>query len=122
MTGAAIVRWESAEAVVLAVHGAFDGASAWTLRNDMDESPARDFVVDLTHAVEACDFAACLLAAWARARRRTKRIRFRAGTPEHAGLLAAHGLEVVDAETADALTVPLGFPVPWSPAPSGAPV
>jgi hypothetical protein len=122
MTGAAIVRWESAEAVVLAVHGAFDGSSAWTLRNDMDESPARDFVVDLTHAVEACDFAACLLATWARARRRTKRIRFRAGSRDHAALLAAHGLEVVDDETADALTVPLGFPVPWSPAASGAPV
>src|SRR6266498_3847719 len=81
MTGAAIVRWESAEADVLAVHGAFDGASAWALRNAMDESPARDFVVDLTHAIETCDFAAALLATWSRARRSTKRVRFRAETP-----------------------------------------
>jgi hypothetical protein len=122
MTGAAIVRWESAEAVVLAVHGAFDGSSAWALRHDMDDSPARDFVVDLTHAVEACDFAAWLLATWARARRRTKRIRFRPGSPQHATLLAAHGLEVVDDETAEGLTLPLGFPLPWTPAASGAPV
>jgi hypothetical protein len=122
MTGAAIVRWDSAEAVVLAVHGAFDGSSAWALRNDMDESPAVSFVVDLTHAVEACDFAASLLATWARARRQTKRISFRAGSPEHAALLAAHGLEVLDDETAEALTLPLGFPMPHTPAASGAPV
>ena len=65
MTGAAIVRWESVRACS-AVRGALDGASAWALRNDMDESPARDFIIDLTHAVEACDFAAVLLAAWLR--------------------------------------------------------
>jgi hypothetical protein len=124
MTGAAIVRWESAEAVVLAVHGAFDGASAWTLRNDMDESPAREFVIDLTHAVEAFDFAAWVLATWARERRQDRRIRFRAGTPEHAKLLAAYGLEVLDDEEADALTVPLGFRAIWKPKPeeSGAAV
>jgi hypothetical protein len=122
MTGAAIVRWESAEAVVLAVHGAFDGASAWTLRNDMDESPARDFVIDLTHAVEACDFAAWVLATWARSRRSDKRLRFRPGAPEHETLLAAHGLEVLDPEAADAITVPLGFPLPWTGASSGAAV
>ena len=63
MTGAAIVRWQAEGAVVLAVHGAFDGASAWALRVAMDESPERRFVVDLTHAVEACDFAASVLAA-----------------------------------------------------------
>jgi hypothetical protein len=96
MTGAAIVRWESAGAVVLAVHGAFDGASAWALRNDMDESPGRDFVVDLTHAVEACDFGAVLLAAWVR-QRPGRHLRFRAEAPAHLKLLRAHGLEVCDA-------------------------
>jgi len=120
MTGAAIVRWESAEADVLAVHGAFDGASAWALRNAMDESPACDFVVDLTHAVEACDFATALLATWARARRGAKRVRFRAETPEQAALLAAHGLEVLDEEDADALAFPL-LPPPRSATPSSAP-
>lgn len=122
MTGAAIVRWESAEAVVLAVHGAFDGASAWTLRHEMDDSPAREFIVDLTHAVEACDFAASLLAAWARERRRSKRIRFRPGAPEHATLLAAHGLEIVEDDEADTLAPPFGFPMPRSATPSSAPV
>jgi hypothetical protein len=120
MTGAAIVRWESAGTVVLAVHGAFDGASAWALRHAMDESPARDFVVDLTQAVEACDFAAGLLAAWARARRNAKRVRFRPGAPEHQSLLAAHGLDVEDEGASDA-EVPFDFPAPWSPVPSGAP-
>ena len=52
MTGASIVRWQAGDAVVLAVHGAFDGASAWALRLEMEESPAREFLVDLTHAVE----------------------------------------------------------------------
>jgi hypothetical protein len=122
MTGAAIVRWESAGSVMLAVHGAFDGASAWALRHEMDETPARDFVIDLTQAVEACDFAASLLAAWARARRNAKRVRFKPGSPEHASLLAAHGLEVLDDDGTDALDPPFDFPVPWSPAPSGAPV
>lgn len=121
MTGAAIVRWESAEAVVLAVHGAFDGSSAWALRNDMDESRAREFVIDLTHAVEACDFAACLLAGWARSRRAVKRVRFLPGAPEHASLLAAHGLELVDEEELESLLLPYGFPTPRTAAPSGAP-
>jgi hypothetical protein len=106
MTGAVIVRWESAGATVLAVHGAFDGASAWALRNDMDDSPSREFVVDLTHAVEAFDFAAVVLASWAR-RRPDQRLRFRAGTPAHVTLLRAHGLEVEGAEAAaPAVTTP----------------
>lgn len=99
MTGAAIVRWESAEGTVLAVHGAFDGASAWALRNDMDESPAREFIVDLTHAVEVCDFAAALLASWLR-QRPGVRLAFRPAGGDHLRLLRAHGLEVV-AEDAD---------------------
>jgi hypothetical protein len=93
MTGAAIVRWESGGAAVLAVHGAFDGASAWALRNGMDEASCREFIVDLTHAVEACDFAAVLLAAWAR-QRPDRRLSFRAGSAAHVTLLRAHGLEV----------------------------
>jgi hypothetical protein len=117
MTGAAIVRWESAEATVLAVHGAFDGASAWALRNDMDEAVAREFVVDLTHAVEACDFAAALLASWLR-QRPGRRLRFRPGAVEHVKLLRAHGLEVV-AEDAD-LGPTLAFPLPRSISASGA--
>ncbi len=96
MTGAAIVRWEAGGAVVLAVHGAFDGSSAWALRIEMEGSPGREFLVDLTHAVEACDFAASLLAAWARRWERLKRVRFRPGTPEHARLLAGHGLDLAD--------------------------
>lgn len=102
MTGAAIARWEAQGSVVLAVHGAFDGASAWTLRVTMEDSAARDFVIDLTHAVEAFDFAAALVAAWARERRREKRVRFRPGSPDHARMLAAHGLELA-AATDDAL-------------------
>jgi hypothetical protein len=122
MTGAAIVRWESAGATVLGVHGAFDGASAWALRHAMDASQSGEFVVDLTHAVEAYDFAACLLAAWARANRTVKRVRFRPGSPVHVVLLAAHGLEVLEDEgTADA-DPPFELPGPWSPIPSGAPV
>jgi hypothetical protein len=119
MTGATIVRWESAQAVVLAVHGAFDGASAWSLRNEMDESSSPDFVVDLTHAVEACDFAACLLAVWARARRDGKRVRFLPGAPEHVPLLAAHGLEILDDADLDTLA-PYGFEPQRPAAPSGA--
>jgi hypothetical protein len=97
MTGAAIVRWEAGSAVVLAVHGAFDGSSAWALRIEMEDSPSREFLVDLTHAVEACDFAASLLAAWTRRWGRLKRVRFRPGDAEHARLLTGHGLDVVDA-------------------------
>lgn len=115
MTGAAIVRWESAEGTVLAIHGAFDGASAWALRHEMDEAASRDFVVDLTHAVEACDFAAALLAAWVR-QRPAKRLSFRPGTDDHAKLLRAHALEVL-AEGTD-LAPTLAFPHPRSaPAP-----
>jgi len=110
MTGAAIVRWESARGTVLAVHGAFDGASAWALRNDMDDSSAREFVVDLTHAVEACAFAAALLAGWLRLHP-DRRLRFRPGAREHLRLLRTHGLEVVT-DDAD-LDPPLGF-LGWS--------
>jgi hypothetical protein len=123
MTGAAIVRWESAGSIVLAVHGAFDGASAWVLRNDMDESPALDFVIDLTQAVEACDFAACLLANWARSQRNGKRVRFKPGSRAHAALLTAHGLELLEDEGVEAVDAPFEFPLPWSSrSPSGAPV
>ena len=38
MTGAAIVRWQAGDALVLDVHGVFDGASAWALRVAMEES------------------------------------------------------------------------------------
>ncbi len=117
MTGAAIVRWESAGGTVLAVHGAFDGASAWALRNDMDESAATEFVVDLTHAVETCDFAAALLASWVR-QQPGRRLRFRPGAYEHVRLLRAHGLDVV-AEDAD-LAPTLAFPPPSPAAGSGA--
>jgi anti-anti-sigma regulatory factor len=105
MTGAAIVRWKAGDAVVLAVHGAFDGASAWALRIAMEDAPAERFVVDLTHAVEAFDFAASILAQFARQRWRDKRLAFIPGTPEHARLLAGHGLEVVEDEAS------LGLPV-----------
>ena len=96
MTGAAIVRWGAGDTVVLAVHGAFDGASAWALRIEMEDSPAREFLVDLTHAVEACDFAAGVLASWVRRWTRDKHVRFRAGSAEHARILVGHGLEVLD--------------------------
>jgi hypothetical protein len=107
MTGAAIVRWESVRGTVLAVHGAFDGASAWALRNDMDESSSDAFVVDLTHAVEACDFAAALLAGWIRLHP-GRRLRFRPGVREHVRLLVAYGLELVsdDADLAPTLSFP----------------
>ncbi len=121
MTGATIVRWESARAVVLAVHGAFDGASAWALRNEMDDSRATEFVVDLTHVVEACDFAACVLAAWAKARWSEKRVRFVPGGPEHAALLSAHGLELVDEGDLGSELLPYGFTATRPAAPSGAP-
>lgn len=98
MTGAAIVRWEAGSTVVLAVHGAFDGASAWALRLAMEESPGRSFLVDLTHAVEACDFAASLVEAWARRWGRLKTVRFRAGSVEHARILSGHGLDLEDGE------------------------
>jgi hypothetical protein len=98
MTGASIVRWQAGNAVMLAVHGAFDGASAWSLRLAMEESASPEFLVDLTHAVEACDFAASLLASWARRWERLKRVRFRPGSAEHARILAGHGLELVDAD------------------------
>ncbi len=115
MTGAAIVRWEARGTVVLAIHGAFDGASAWSLRLEMDGSPARDFEIDLTHAVEACDFAASLLAGWARRWGRLKRVRFRPGTPEHARLLAGHGLELAEGDEATEPTL-AGWPIAPPPA------
>jgi anti-anti-sigma regulatory factor len=96
MTGASIVRWEARDRIVLSVHGAFDGASAWALRLQMDECDADEFLVDLTHAEEACEFAASVLAAWARERRRVKRVAFRPGAPEHARLLHGFGLEVAE--------------------------
>ena len=98
MTGASIVRWESGREVVLAVHGAFDGSSAWSLRIAMDESPAPAFVIDLTHAEEACEFAASLLSSWARQWCRVKRVRFRPGTLQHERLLVAYGLELAEAD------------------------
>lgn len=114
MTGASIVRWEARDGVVLSVHGAFDGASAWALRLEMDDEPADEFIVDLTHAEEACEFAASILAAWARERRREKRVRFRPGAPEHARILRGFGLEVDD----DAAPVPvLARVVPIEPPP-----
>lgn len=103
MTGAAIVRREADDdEIVLAVYGAFDGASAWALRIEMDAARAHAFVIDLAHAVEACEFAACVLAGWARERRGEKRLRFRPGTPEHVRLLAGFGLEVEACEQTDA--------------------
>ncbi len=96
MTGAAIVRWQAGETIVLALHGAFDGASAWALRIEMEDSPGREFVVDLAYAVEACDFAAGVLASWVRRWERLKRVRFRPGNDEHARILVGHGLEVVE--------------------------
>ncbi|WP_059436296.1 hypothetical protein [Anaeromyxobacter sp. PSR-1] len=94
MTGAAIVRRSDGAAEVLTVYGAFDGASAWALRVQMDESAADAFVIDLAHAEEACEFAACVLAGWVREHRREKQVRFRAATREQARLLAAFGLDL----------------------------
>jgi hypothetical protein len=101
MTGAAIVRREAEDTIVLAVYGAFDGASAWALRLEMDESDAREFVIDLTHAEEACEFAACVLANWAREHQREKAVRFRPGAPEHVRLLSGFGLDVEPLEPED---------------------
>jgi hypothetical protein len=100
MTGAAIVRRSDGAAEVLTVYGAFDGASAWALRVQMDDSAAQAFVIDLAHAEEACEFAACILAGWAREHRREKQVRFRAATGDQARLLAAFGLELDEAEGA----------------------
>lgn len=100
MTGATIVRWEAGGTVVLAVHGAFDGASAWALRLEMEDSCAREFEVDLTHAVEACDFAASLFAVWTRQWGRLRHLRFRPGCEEHGRILAGHGLDVADGDDA----------------------
>jgi anti-anti-sigma regulatory factor len=116
MTGAAIVRWQEEGAVVLAVHGAFDGASAWALRHAMDEAPARRYVIDLTHAVEACEFAASVLAAWWRERWRSVSLTFRPGSPEHERLVASYGLEL---ETEPA-AAPAALLAGWQPAGSGA--
>jgi anti-anti-sigma regulatory factor len=118
MTGAAIVRWQARDAIVLAVHGAFDGSAAWALRLAMEESPAERFVIDLRHSVEACDFAASILAQFARLRRRDKRIAFRPGSPEHARLLTGHGLDLVgDGEPLEPVLPPAD---PWSAGPPAA--
>jgi anti-anti-sigma regulatory factor len=117
MTGAAIVRWQEDGAVVLAVHGAFDGASAWSLRHAMDEAPARRYVVDLTHVTEAYEFAAVILAAWWQERRRSVELTFRPGEPEHERLLAAYGLEIEETPAASAAALLGG----WQPAGSGVP-
>lgn len=98
MTGAAIVRRESGGTVILGVHGAFDGASAWALRIAMEESEATDFVVDLTYAEEAFEFAACILANWVREHRRERTVRVVPGAPEHARLLAGFGLDLIEEE------------------------
>jgi peptidoglycan/LPS O-acetylase OafA/YrhL len=111
MTGASIVTWKEGDAVVLAVHGAFDGASAWALRVAMEDSPAARFVVDLTHAVEACEFAAGILAQFVHERRRDKRVAFRPGTAEHVALLSRFGLEL--AGVVPPIAAPV-VPTPWS--------
>jgi hypothetical protein len=108
MTGAAIVRWWEGEALVLSVHGALDGASAWALRHEMDGAGAREVVIDLAGAEEACDFAAGLLAAWARGRS----LRFRGAASLHARLLRAHGLEVDDLGDDDGAAGKHGVPPP----------
>ena len=121
MTGAAIVRWKAGDAVVLAVHGAFDGASAWALRLAMEESASvRDFVIDLTHAEEACEFAASVVSAWASQWRRHARVRFRPGSPDHARLLAGFGLELVEDGADTEPTLTLGLPYATPGAGSGA--
>lgn len=99
---------------MLAVHGAFDGASAWSLRIAMDESPETAFVIDLTHAEEACEFAAGLLASWARQWSRVKRVRFRPGTLQHERLLGAYGLELAGAEVAELAEDDEAWPVAGS--------
>ncbi|WP_242339974.1 MULTISPECIES: hypothetical protein [Anaeromyxobacter] len=109
MTGAAIVRWQAGDAVVLAVHGAFDGASAWALRLAMEESEATRFVVDLTHAEEAFEFAASILATFSRQCWRTKQIAFLPGSSDHARLLSGFGLEVLEDEVAAGLPLALAW-------------
>jgi hypothetical protein len=98
MTGAAIVRREAGGTIVLGVHGAFDGASAWALRVAMEESSATRFVIDLTYADEAFEFAACILAGWVREHRRAHTVQVVPGSPEQAFLLAGFGLDLVDEE------------------------
>lgn len=115
MTGAAIVRREAGGTIYLAVHGAFDGASAWALRVAMEASEATDFVIDLTYADEAFEFAACILAGWVRQHQRVRAVRVVPGGPEQAYLLAGFGLEVVEEE---ALLPPLPRSLTFT---SGAP-
>lgn len=107
---------------MLAVYGAFDGASAWALRIAIDETAAQDFVVDLTHAEEACEFAAGLLAAGVRRWGRLKRVRFRAASAEHARILAGHGLEIEAEEPAPDRALGIAVPAPgeWPLTTSGA--
>ncbi len=123
MTGAAIVRHEAGGSVFLAVHGAFDGASAWALRIAMTESEATDFVVDLTYADEACEFAACILANWVREHRRERRVRVVPGEPEHARILAGFGLELIDEESVlSPIELSLDEPATGRPAAPDAPI
>jgi hypothetical protein len=119
---------------VLSVYGAFDGAAAWALRIAMEETAARNFVVDLTHAEEACEFAAGLLASWTRRWGRLKAVRFRPGTAEQARLLSGYGLELAEdaRDDDDAASVELadetqpeeglgiGLPLDWPVTTSGA--
>ena len=98
MTGAAIVRREAGGTIVLAVHGAFDGASAWALRVAMEESSATRFVIDLSYADEAFEFAACILAGWVREHRRARTVQVVPGSPEQAFLLAGFGLGLIEEE------------------------
>lgn len=104
---------------MLAVHGAFDGSSAWSLRIAMDESPARAFLIDLTHAEEAWEFAASLLSSWARQWSKVKQVRFRPGTLQHERLLVAYGLELAEADESESDRTPEGA---WPILGTGAPV
>lgn len=122
MTGAAIVRREAQGTIVLAVHGAFDGASAWALRVAMEESSAIRFVIDLTYADEAFEFAACILAGWARQHRRARTVQVVPGSPEQAFLLAGFGLELVEEEALlPPLPPSLASAAGTGPAPGGDP-
>ena len=116
MTGAAIIRREAGGTIFLTVHGAFDGASAWALRVAMEESSATEFVIDLTYAEEAFEFAACILAGWVREHRRARTVRVVPGGPDQAFLLAGFGLELIEEE---ALLPPIGDVLD---APSEAPI
>jgi hypothetical protein len=78
----------------------------------MEESGAARYVVDLTHAVEAFEFAASILATFVRQSQRTKSITFLPGTQEHARLLVGFGLDVIEDEAAADVSIALPS---WSP-------